>query len=93
MTQTVKVRLFARFRDALGAGEVDVALPDSATVKDVREQIALMDPGLTALLFRSQVAVNGEFAPDDASVRTGDEVALIPPVSGGSIPDKASVEP
>lgn len=83
MTQTVPVRLFARFRDALGADAVDVALPERATVKDVREQIALMDPGLTALLVRSQVAVNGEFATDDAAVRPGDEVALIPPVSGG----------
>jgi molybdopterin converting factor subunit 1 len=83
VTQIVYVRLFARFRDVFGVDKLDIAVPDTATVKDIREQIALMNPGITELLARSQIAVNNEVVADDASVRAGDELALLPPVSGG----------
>jgi molybdopterin converting factor subunit 1 len=81
--EAVSVRLFARFRDAFGMDSIEVALPAGATVKEVREQIALLNPGITNLLARSQVAVNGELASDEVPVRPGDEVAVLPPVSGG----------
>jgi molybdopterin converting factor subunit 1 len=83
VTQIVKLRLFARFRDAFGVDVLDLALPPGATVKDVREQVAALDPGMTTLLAKSIFAVNGEIAGDDTAVTAGDELALLPPVSGG----------
>jgi molybdopterin converting factor subunit 1 len=81
--QTIQVHIFARFRDVFGADVVDINLPDSATVGALRAAIASRNVEISALLTRSQVAVNNEFADDETIVRAGDEVALIPPVSGG----------
>jgi molybdopterin synthase catalytic subunit len=75
----VRVRLFAALRERAGAGSVDVELPDGARVGDVWGALALGEepPGI---LF----AVNKAYAGRDAAISAGDEVALIPPVSGGS---------
>ena len=75
----VRVRLFAALRERAGAGSVDLDLPDGARVDDVWEALDLGDepPGI---LF----AVNKAYAGRDATLSQGDEVALIPPVSGGS---------
>jgi molybdopterin converting factor subunit 1 len=83
MNQTVRVRLFAVFRDAFGADTIDVNIPCNATLKHLRDQIALLNPNLHALLSRTQIAVNNELASDDATVQASDELALLPPVSGG----------
>ena len=77
---TVTVRLFARFRDVVGGDSVDVSLKDG-TVAELRTAIAERYPAVGELLRRSRVAVNGEFA--DGLLTASDEVALIPPVSGG----------
>jgi MoaE-MoaD fusion protein len=75
----VRVRLFAGLRERAGAGSVDVELPDGARVGDVWGALDLGEepPGI---LF----AVNKAYAGRDAALSAGDEVALIPPVSGGS---------
>lgn len=83
MTQAVRILLFARFRETFSAEAIEVSLPDCGTVKEIRELLALLKPGLAPLLSRSMVAVNGEPASDDAIVHAEDEVALLPPVSGG----------
>ena len=83
MMQTVRVHLFARFRDVFNAEVLDLLLPINADVKLLRERIAVANPGLAALLSRSQIAVNDEFVDDDVPIRAGDEIAIIPPVSGG----------
>ena len=80
---TVSVRLFATFRDRAGAGAVPVGLAPGATVTDLRRELAGMWPDLAALVEKSAVAVNEEYAAADLAVRPGDDVALIPPVSGG----------
>jgi molybdopterin converting factor subunit 1 len=80
---TVQVRLFARFRDAIGAESVAVPLPGPKTAAALRRQMSELYPDLIALLERSAIAVNGEFANDDTAVKPDDEVALLPPVSGG----------
>ena len=77
------VKLFARARDLAGAAEVTVALPDGATVADLRRALAGARPALAELLARSALAVDSEFADDAVAVRPGAEVALLPPVSGG----------
>jgi MoaE-MoaD fusion protein len=75
----VRVRLFAGLRERAGTGERDVHLPAPAHVADVWAALALGDqpPGLL-------YAVNREYAPAERQLEDGDEVALIPPVSGGA---------
>jgi molybdopterin converting factor subunit 1 len=79
----VQVRLFARFRDAIGAEFVAVPLPGLRTALALRRQLSELYPVLGGLLERSAIAVNGEFADDNTPVTPNDEVALLPPVSGG----------
>jgi molybdopterin converting factor subunit 1 len=81
---TVRVRLFARARDLAEADALDVALPAGATVADLRARLAADRPALRPLLPRAAVAVNEDFAGDETPIPPGAEVALIPPVSGGS---------
>ena len=78
-----QVRLFARARDLAGAEEVTVVLPEPATVAELRRALARAYPALAALLERSALAVDNEFADDTLKVHPGAEVALLPPVSGG----------
>jgi molybdopterin converting factor subunit 1 len=80
---TVRVRLFARFRDLAGADALTVELPTGATVADLRRELARTRPALAALLERSAVAVNGEFGQEGQTLTEAAEVALLPPVSGG----------
>jgi molybdopterin converting factor subunit 1 len=77
------VLLFAALREAAGARELAVSLPDGATVVELRAYLAAAYPALAALLPNSGIAVNQELAEPGTLVRPGDEVALIPPVSGG----------
>ena len=77
------VRLFAVLRDRAGVAAVDLDLPDDATAADVTRGVAGRFPALRELLARTAVAVNHAYARPDATIRDGDEIALIPPVSGG----------
>jgi molybdopterin converting factor subunit 1 len=80
---TVHVRLFARARELAGADAVAIELPEVATVADLRIRLGEAYPTMSALLSRSAVAVNEEFAADHVAVFPGAEVAVLPPVSGG----------
>jgi molybdopterin synthase catalytic subunit len=75
----VNVRLFAALRERAGSGSVDVDLVEGATVGDVFSLLGLGDepPGLL-------YAVNRSFADRGERVSDGDEIAVIPPVSGGA---------
>ena len=84
----VTVRLFARLRDLAGAGDwsEDVDGDGSgtgATVADVWRAVAARHPDLAPLGRAVSCAVNADFARMDARVADGDEVAFLPPVSGG----------
>ncbi|MBX9581306.1 MAG: molybdopterin converting factor subunit 1 [Gemmataceae bacterium] len=81
MTHTV--RLFARGRELAGADAVPVELPAGATVADLRRALAERYPALAGLLAASAVAVNHDFAEDADVIAPADELAVIPPVSGG----------
>ena len=78
------VRLFARARDVAGADRLWVNLPERATVADLRARLAAEHPALGSLVRQSALAVNDEFAEDSWHLPGGAEVALLPPVSGGS---------
>jgi molybdopterin synthase catalytic subunit len=88
----VRVRLFAILRERAGAEALELELADGATVDDVLAAAGARQ-GLAELLDRLPVAVavNREYAPRDRRLGAGDEVALIPPVSGGAEPDAATV--
>ena len=79
----VNVRLFARLRDIAGAGEVARHVPDGATVRTVWNDLASEFPDLRDYEVSISTAVNAEYSRMDAPVGDGDEVAFLPPVSGG----------
>jgi molybdopterin converting factor subunit 1 len=80
----VRVRLFAMQREAAGTRELRLELPIGSTVDDAWDAavaaVPALAPGRAALRF----AVNGEYADAGAALTDGDELACIPPVSGGS---------
>jgi molybdopterin converting factor subunit 1 len=81
----VRVRLFAVLRECAGRETIDLRLPAGATAADAVEELA-RQPGLGELLERMPVrlAVNREIAAATTPLNPGDELALIPPVSGGA---------
>jgi molybdopterin converting factor subunit 1 len=74
----VKIRLFAGLRQAAGFKEKSIDLPEGATVADLLEQLPATVTGRTFY-----VSVNQEYAQRDTVLHAGDEVGLLPPVSGG----------
>lgn len=83
-TMALTVKLFAALADAAGTRELPLVLPEGTTAGELRERMARDFPGLAGLLARAAVAVNRAYAPEHQVLRAGDEVALIPPVSGGA---------
>jgi MoaE-MoaD fusion protein len=81
----VHVRLFAILRERAGSDAVEVELADGATVADALAELARL-PGLTEPLERMPVrmAVNREYADAETPLAAEDELALIPPISGGA---------
>lgn len=79
----VAVKLFAAGRELAGASEAVVEVGAAPRVGDVRRALAEQCVALAPLASRSLMAVNAEYAEDATLVSPGDEVALIPPVSGG----------
>ena len=79
----VTVRLFARLRDLAGTGELVREVPDSATVHTVWTALTAEMPSLAQYERTMSVAVNAEYARMAAALHDGDEVAFMPPVSGG----------
>ncbi len=74
----VTIKLFAMLRERAGAGEVTLELPAGARVRDAIVELGDVAAGLPLVM-----AVNREYAPEDHVLDPGDELALIPPVSGG----------
>ena len=79
----VTIRLFARLRELTGTGELIRDVPAPATAGDVWDTLAAEWPALREYEKTMSVAVNAEYARMKASVSDGDEVAFLPPVSGG----------
>lgn len=74
----VRVRLFAALRERAGSDEIELELPEGALVSDALERMGGLIGDMKTVL-----AVNREYAPAHATLQPGDELALIPPVSGG----------
>src|SRR6185436_2805603 len=77
----VRVRLFAQLRERAGSSELPLELPEGACVRDAlaADAVSSLAGGLPLVM-----AVNREYASADALLAAGDELALIPPVSGGA---------
>jgi len=80
----VRLLAFASASDALGTSELELELPEPARVADLRAWLDARYPALAPLWPRLAVAVNGSIARSDDPLSEGAEVALLPPVSGGS---------
>jgi molybdopterin synthase catalytic subunit len=76
----VRVTLFAGLRERAGSAELALDLPDGASVADALARLSGLTEGVSVVL-----AVNRQYANDTDILQAGDEVALIPPVSGGSV--------
>jgi len=79
----VTIRLFALFRDIVGRSEVEIEVPKGGTVREAWQQLkgehGRLEGAARSVLF----AVNKEIVGPDFSLKEGDEVAFLPPVSGG----------
>ena len=80
----IKIRLFARLRDICGSGEIVRNLPTGAMVEDVWKLLTDEYPALASHTSSISSALNTEYVKQDAVVHEGDEVAFLPPVSGGN---------
>jgi MoaE-MoaD fusion protein len=85
----VTIRLFAVLRERAGAREIELELPEGACVRDALARLDDLAGGLPLVM-----AINRDYADADAELQAGDELALIPPVSGGeTLPAVVTSEP
>lgn len=82
-TMRVHVRLFAVLREVAGRPELELELPAGATPEAAWQALAAAHPALAPRRAHLAAAVNRRYARFDAPLRDGDELAFVPPVSGG----------
>jgi molybdopterin synthase catalytic subunit len=80
----IRIRLFAVQRELAGTREVMLDLPDGATVMDAWDGLVSRHPALAPGRDSVRYARNGQYADAGTALTDGDEVAMIPPVSGGA---------
>ncbi len=83
MDMPVKILLFGAAADRAGARQIELPVGDGASLGELWPILADRHPGLTPMRDTLAFAVNGEYARMDEAVSPGDEVAVLPPVSGG----------
>jgi sulfur-carrier protein len=85
MTNTISitVKLFAAFQEATATPEILLAIPINAPVSEVYDRLVSEYPVLEKWRSLTRYAINLDFVEPDTILKDGDEVALIPPVSGG----------
>jgi molybdopterin converting factor subunit 1 len=86
----VRILFFGVLKDLVGQGGESLNLPDGATLGDVLSHYEARIPRLKELASSIAMSVNQAYAGPEAKLRQGDEVALLPPVSGGSEPAPAA---
>ncbi|MDQ4044608.1 MAG: molybdopterin converting factor subunit 1 [Chloroflexota bacterium] len=87
----ITVRFFAMFREQLGTGEKTIDIPEGSTVHEGFETALADAPALQGLADSVMLMVNQEYADLDHVLQDGDELAIIPPVSGGDSPRRFAV--
>ena len=79
----IKVKFFAAYKEAVGRDGVDMDMKQGSDVSQLLEAVKSMHPAIGDLIEPLIVSVNKEYATFDTILKDGDEVALLPPVSGG----------
>ena len=79
----ISVVLFAAAKDIVGQPKIEIEVCDKGTVNDAKQSLAKIYPNLAPLLDNSAMAIGNEYCRMDQTLRDGDELACIPPVSGG----------
>jgi molybdopterin synthase catalytic subunit len=89
----IRVLFFASLRDRIGERQTWVDLPVDASVRDLKSLLVKQYPNLDQALKTVLVSINKQFAMDEDPIPPGAEVALFPPVSGGSFPTVFAITP
>ncbi len=79
----VRVKLFASYKEKAGMSDLEISLTDGATVSDAARELLRLHPAISGDSSRLMTAVNEEYQEHDYPLSENDEVAFIPPVSGG----------
>ena len=88
----VRVLFFATYRSRAGTNETELEIQEGATVSDLKQLLANKSPAVAEAFDAGLVAINKEYAFDDEVIPVGAEIALFPPVSGGSdLPTKCVI--
>lgn len=77
------IKLFAILREISGQDEIHLEVPQEISCGEILSHVREKMPRLIPLLERCLIAVNGRYADQEAYLTSGDEVAILPPVSGG----------
>lgn len=80
---TVRLKLFAVAKQFVGSDSIEFELDEGATIMDLRDALLRRVPELVPMQDSLRFAVNSEYAEDDTRIEAADELACIPPVSGG----------
>ena len=80
---TARVQMFAVARQMAGRAVVELELPAGATVRQLREALAIVVPALSPLMPHLMFAINTDYVADAAVIPADADIACIPPVSGG----------
>ena len=79
----IRLRLFAVSKEIAGSDVIELALPDSATIAELKTALIERHPQFEAIVNSLAFAINQEYATDATTIHPHDELACIPPVSGG----------
>ena len=79
----IRVKLFAILRDQAGQSETSLELPEGATVQQARKNLMKSLPAIASYMDRVAFAINLSYARPESVLHDGDELAVLPPVSGG----------
>lgn len=82
-TMKITVKLFAAYQEACGVADMQMDVDDGATVATVRDRLIAEHPQLAQWRDLTRFGINLQFVAPEAVMHDGDEVVLIPPVSGG----------
>ncbi len=83
MKQSLSIKKFATLRQSMNSDKIVIDIDNEITVSQMKKIIFETFPNLKKLNIPFFVAVNYKFAKDSSTIKTKDEVALIPPISGG----------
>ena len=80
----IKARFFGLYRELVGSSQVDLVIEDKISLADLRQELAVFFPPLQAFADNLLLAVNGEYGLAELQLKDGDEIAVLPPLSGGA---------